>query len=141
MATNKTLIRSCLFYEYINLLLKLQRRREKYVLHSEMMSLSDRTVQKRFKKFPSGDLSLADEERCGRPKNIRKEDLKKIVQTHSSTGCIELVEMFVRSPETTRLYLVCTVIRFRIPGTIMMHRNHIFAVLSNQFRLLEADTG
>ncbi|CAH1994310.1 unnamed protein product [Acanthoscelides obtectus] len=57
------------------------------------------------KKFPSGDLSLSDGPRSGRPKIMNNEDLRQVVDANSRTTCQELAEMFRVSPETIRLHL------------------------------------
>lgn len=55
-------------------------------------AISDRTIQKWFKKLSSGDLRLIDETRSGRPKIINNEDLEQVVQTNFTTTCLELEE-------------------------------------------------
>lgn len=104
METNKTLIRGCLLYEY--------KHGTKAAVAAQKICtafgddvVSDRTAQKWFKKFSSGDFNLNDEARSGRPKIINNEDLQQVVEANSSTTCLELAERFNVSDETIRLHL------------------------------------
>ena len=47
-------------------------------------SVNERTVQRWFAKFRSGDFSLEDEHRSGRPRVIEDEDLRTLVETDPS---------------------------------------------------------
>ncbi|GJQ72378.1 hypothetical protein Trydic_g3461 [Trypoxylus dichotomus] len=67
-------------------------------------AVTDRTEQKRFKKFCSRDLSLIDEARSGKPKVINNDDLKQLVETDSSTTCLELTEKFNVTDERIHLH-------------------------------------
>lgn len=104
MATNKTLIRGCLLYEY-KLGTKAAVAARKICTAFGDDAVSDRTAQKWFKKFSSGDLSLTDEARSGRPKIINNEDIQQVVEANSRTTCLELAERFNVSDETIRLHL------------------------------------
>jgi [histone H3]-lysine36 N-dimethyltransferase SETMAR len=104
MAANKMLIRSCLLYEY-KLGTKAAEAARKICTAFGDDAVSDRTAQKWFKKFSSGDFSLIDEARSGRPKIINNEDIKEVVEANSSTTCLELAERFNVSDETIRLHL------------------------------------
>jgi len=68
-------------------------------------AVSSRTAQKWFKRFTSGDYSLTDEARSGRPKIVENHDIKEVVQTNSSAMCTELAKMFNLSAESIRLRL------------------------------------
>ncbi|GJQ76339.1 hypothetical protein Trydic_g2061 [Trypoxylus dichotomus] len=58
------------------------------------VAVSDRTAQKWFNKFSSGDLSCTDETRTGKPKIINNKDIKQTVEANFSTRCLELAERF-----------------------------------------------
>jgi len=68
-------------------------------------AVSSRTVQKWFKRFTSGDYSLTDETRSGRPKIVENDDIKDVVETNSSATCADPAKMFNLSAECIQLRL------------------------------------
>ena len=58
-------------------------------------------------KFKSGDLSLRDESRSGRPQVLNGRALKAAIAEDSSLTCGELARQFNVLDETVRLHLHC----------------------------------
>jgi len=68
-------------------------------------AVNERTARHWFQKFRSGDVSLADEPRSGRPHVFDDEDLKAAIEEDSALTYDELGERFHVSVETARLHL------------------------------------
>ncbi|GFW12047.1 histone-lysine N-methyltransferase SETMAR [Trichonephila clavipes] len=58
-----------------------------------------------FQKFKSGDLSLCDKARTGRPQALNDEALQVVIEKDSSQTSGELAIQFNTSSETVRLHL------------------------------------
>lgn len=67
--------------------------------------VSERTVQRWFKKWKNGVLTLDDEVHTGRPLEINLDQLKEIVDSNPSFTCLDLSLEFNLSEETIRLNL------------------------------------
>lgn len=104
MAVNKTLIRSCVLYEYKLGTNAAEAARKICIAFGDDV-VSRRTAQKWFQKFSRGDFILIDKARSGRPKIINNQNLKVAVERNSSTTCLELAETFNVNDETIRLHL------------------------------------
>ncbi|GFY14708.1 histone-lysine N-methyltransferase SETMAR [Trichonephila clavipes] len=62
--------------------------------------VSEPTAKHRFQKFRSGDLSLCDKARSGRPQALNDEALQAAIEEDSSQTCGELARQFNTSNET-----------------------------------------
>ncbi|XP_065674006.1 uncharacterized protein LOC136090956 [Hydra vulgaris] len=89
MATQPTIIRSCLLYEF-----KLGRNATQAAKNICTAfgegTVSERTAQKWFQRFSSGDESIEDLPRSGRPLLVDEDELKDAVESDSSQTCQEL---------------------------------------------------
>jgi len=104
MDTNNSVIRSCLLYEF-KLGAKAIVAARKICMAFGDHAVSSRTAQKWFKRFTSGNYSLTDEARSGRPKIIENDNIKEAVESNSSATCADLAQMFNLSAECIRLRL------------------------------------
>ncbi|XP_023214631.1 histone-lysine N-methyltransferase SETMAR-like [Centruroides sculpturatus] len=68
-------------------------------------SISTRTTQRWFRKFSSGDESLKDEPREGRPYVINNDELQAAIEEDSTQTCQILAQKFSISDETVHLHL------------------------------------
>ncbi|XP_065645670.1 histone-lysine N-methyltransferase SETMAR-like [Hydra vulgaris] len=104
MATQPTIIRSCLLYEF-----KLGRNATQAAKNICTAfgegTVSERPAQKWFQRFSSGDESIEDLPRSGRPLLVDEDELKDAVESDSSQTCQELAVRFAVSVETIRLHL------------------------------------
>lgn len=104
MSVNTGVIRACLLYEF-KLGTKAAEASRKICTAFGDDAVSERTAQKWFKKFVSGDESLEDSPRSGRPSVIDNEELRAVIENDSKLTCQELSQMFSVSDETIRLHL------------------------------------
>ncbi|GFT02296.1 histone-lysine N-methyltransferase SETMAR [Nephila pilipes] len=68
-------------------------------------AVNERTARQLFQKFRSGDLSLCDEHRSGRPHSLDDEDLQAAIEEDSRLKCNEYAKQFNISDETIKLHL------------------------------------
>ncbi|OWR48199.1 SETMAR protein [Danaus plexippus plexippus] len=104
MAVSNAIIRACLLYEF-KLGSKAAEAGRKICTALRKGAVAERTSQKWFKKFVSGNESLDDEPRSGRPSTINNEDIKLAIEQDSSQTCQALALQFNVSDETIRMHL------------------------------------
>ncbi|XP_065664499.1 histone-lysine N-methyltransferase SETMAR-like [Hydra vulgaris] len=104
MATQPTIIRSCLLYEF-KLGRNVTQAAKNICTAFGEGTVSERTAQKWFQRFSSGDESIEDLPRSGRPLLVDEDELKDAVESDSSQTCQELAVRFAVSVETIRLHL------------------------------------
>src|SRR5713101_8845727 len=104
MATPNCVIRSCLLYEF-KLNSKASEASRKICMAFSEDSISKPTAQKWFKRFKSGDFTLEDEARTGRPIGINDDDLCATIELNSSLTCQELSLKYNVSDECIRSHL------------------------------------
>ena len=104
MSVPKTVIRSCLLYEFKQGS-KVKEATEKIRAVFGENCLSERTCRNWFSSFESGDFSISDKPRSGRPLAINDGDLMKVIEEDSSQSLVALAETFQVAPETIRLHL------------------------------------
>ncbi|GFY70478.1 histone-lysine N-methyltransferase SETMAR [Trichonephila inaurata madagascariensis] len=68
-------------------------------------TVDESTVRHWFQKFRSGDLSLWDKARTGRPQALVGEALQAAIEKDSSQTCGELARQFNTSSKMVRLHL------------------------------------
>ena len=101
MTERKLIIRACLLYEF-----KLGTSASgKLCTAFGEGAVSERTARNRFQKFRSGNETLEDEPRAGRPISLNNGDLKAAKESDSCLTCHELASRFIVSDETIRLHL------------------------------------
>ena len=99
-----TVIRACLLYEY-KLGTNIARATRNICMVFREDTLSERTAQKWFKRFASGDASYDDAPRQGRPTIVDDDELMAAIESDSSQTCQQLAERFNVRDETIRLHL------------------------------------
>jgi [histone H3]-lysine36 N-dimethyltransferase SETMAR len=67
--------------------------------------VNERTARHWFQKFRSGDVSVCDAQRSGRPQAVDNEALQAAIEEDSSLTCGELARQFNVSAETVRVHL------------------------------------
>ena len=104
MEVSKELVRCCLLYDFkVGLSAAASSRRICQAFGDS--AVNERTARHWFQKFRSGNLSLCDEARCGRPQALDNEALQAAIEEDSSLTCGELARHFNLSDETVRLHL------------------------------------
>ena len=104
MEVSKELVRCCLLYDFkVGLSAAASSRRICQAFGDS--AVNERTARHWFQKFRSGNLSLCDEARCGRPQALDNEALQAAIEEDSSLTCGELARQFNVSDETVRLHL------------------------------------
>ena len=104
METDKLVTRASLLYEFKLGATDIGAARKICMAFGEDAA-SSRTAQKWFKRYTSGDYSLTDKARPGRPKIVENDDIKEVVETNSSATCAELAKMVNLSAGCIRLCL------------------------------------
>lgn len=104
MTDRKVAIRSCLLYEY-KLGTNASEACRKICLAFGEDAVKERTARNWFQKFRSGNESLEDEPRSGRPVSIINSELKQAIEADSSLTCHELGLTFNCNEETIRNHL------------------------------------
>lgn len=104
MAMSTAIIRACLLYEF-KLGSKAAEACRKICTAFGEDAVAERTCQKWFKKFASGDECLEDKPRSGRPSTINDDDIKLAIEQDSSQTCQALALRFNVSDETVRMHL------------------------------------
>ena len=87
------IIRACLLYEF-KLGTKAAEACRKICAAFGEGTIAERTGQKWFKKFPSGNRNLEGEPRSGRPSIVNNEDIKLAIEQDSSQTCQDLALRF-----------------------------------------------
>ena len=104
MADKKLIIRACLLYEF-----KLGTNASQACKNISKAfgkdSVKERNARNWFQKFSSGDETLEDLPRSGRPTPLNDDDLRNTIETNSNLTCQELATIFKVSDETIRLHL------------------------------------
>ncbi|PRD18640.1 UNVERIFIED_CONTAM: mariner\T [Trichonephila clavipes] len=111
-------------------------------------AVSERTARHWFQKFRSGDLSLCDKARTGRPQALYDEALQAAIGKDSSQTCGELVRQFNTSSEIVRLYVhrlgktyrlskwvphtLLEVLQQREAACLSLHSRHLSASILNR---------
>lgn len=98
------LIRACLLYEF-KLANSAAEATRKICLAFGEDAVKERTARNWFQKFRTGDESLEDEPRTGRPLSLDIEALPTAIEDNSSLTCQELSLIFNVSDETIRQHL------------------------------------
>ena len=104
MSQPHNVIRACILYEF-KLGTNAAEASRKICTAFGEDALTSRTAQRWFKKFATGDESLEDETRAGRPLTLDIEELRTMIETNSQLTCQMLAERFQVSDETIRLHL------------------------------------
>ena len=97
-------VRACLLYEF-KLGTKAAEAARKICSAFGENTVSERTAQKWFQTFSTGDQTLEDKPRAGRPKTLDLEQLQGAIEKDSSQTCQELARRFRVSDETVRVHL------------------------------------
>ena len=97
MAVSDAIIRACLLYEF--------KACRKISAAFGEGTIAERTGQKWFKKFSSGNENLEDEPRSERPSIVNNEDIKLAIEQDSSQTCQNLALRFNVSDENIHLHL------------------------------------
>ncbi|XP_076056692.1 uncharacterized protein LOC143034476 isoform X1 [Oratosquilla oratoria] len=125
MDVSTDFVRGCLLYDFkVGLSAAASSRRICQAFGNSAMN--ERTARRWFKKFKSGDLSLRDERRSGRPQVLNDGVLKAAIEEDSSLTCGELARQLNVSDETVRLHL------HRLDHPMKAHLNH--GVVSSRFK-------
>lgn len=104
MPIENSVIRACLLYEFkLGSKAAVACRKIRTAFGEDV--ISERTAQKWFKKFASGDEGIDDAPRSGRPTVIDDEELRVLVESNPRVSCQELARVFKVSVETVRLHL------------------------------------
>ncbi|XP_076066931.1 histone-lysine N-methyltransferase SETMAR-like [Oratosquilla oratoria] len=104
MEVSTDLVRGCLLYDFkVGLSAVVSSRRICQAFGDS--AVNERTARLWFKKFKSGDLSLRDEPRSGRPQVLNDGVLKAAIEEDSSLTCGEVARQFNVSDETVSLHL------------------------------------
>lgn len=104
MDVSKVLVRSCLLYDFkVGLSAAESSRRICQAFGDN--AVNERTARQWFQKFRSGDMSLNDAPRSGRPQALDDETLRAAIESDSSQTCSELASHFQVTDETIRLHL------------------------------------
>lgn len=104
MSVSNAVIRACLLYEF-KLGTKGAEAARKICAAFGEGTISERTAQKWFHTFSTGDETLEDKPRSGRPKSLDLDQLKAAIEEDSSQTCQELAQRFGVSDETIRVHL------------------------------------
>ncbi|CAK9804076.1 Histone-lysine N-methyltransferase SETMAR [Anthophora quadrimaculata] len=104
MSAPNTVIRAILLYEF-KLGTNAVEASRKICIAFGGGSVTSRTAQRWFKKFVSGDESLEDEVRSGRPSSLNTDELRIMIETNPNLTCQVLAQRFQVSDETIRLHL------------------------------------
>ena len=104
MSENKTVIRACLLYEYKLGSTASEAHRKICSAFGEQF-FSERTARNWFNVFKSGNMSLTDKQRSGRPLAVNDQELVDEIERDSSQTCKELATVFETSNETIRRHL------------------------------------
>ncbi|GFW98501.1 histone-lysine N-methyltransferase SETMAR [Trichonephila clavipes] len=104
MNVSKELVQGCLLYDFkVGLSAAASSRRICEAFGDS--AVNERTARHWFLKFRSGDLSLCDKARTGRPQVLDDEALQVAIEEVSSQTCGELARQFNTSSETVRFHL------------------------------------
>ncbi|GFS61769.1 histone-lysine N-methyltransferase SETMAR [Trichonephila inaurata madagascariensis] len=102
MDVSKELVRGCLLYDFkVSLSAAASSRRICQALGDS--AVNECTARHWFQKFRSGDLSLCDRARTGRPQALDDEPLQVAIEEDSCQTCGKLARQFNTSNATVRL--------------------------------------
>lgn len=101
MVNEKVKIRCVMYYHYLKGTTAAATSREIISVFGTN-SASERTVQKWYQRFRSGDTSCDDEQRSGRPQEIVDDDLQELVVSEPGLTCEDYAEKLSSSKETVR---------------------------------------
>ncbi|XP_076052673.1 histone-lysine N-methyltransferase SETMAR-like [Oratosquilla oratoria] len=136
MEVSTDLVRGCLLYDFkVGLSAATSSRRICQAFGDS--AVNERTARRWFQKLKSGDLSLRDEPRSGRPQVLNDGVLKAAIEEDSSLTCGELARRFNVSDETVRLHLhrlVCQVVHYELLPTGQMVTGDLY---SQQLKLVQ----
>lgn len=101
MSTHKSIVRACLLYEF-KLGTKAAPAARRICAAFGEHAVSDRTAQKWFARFSSGDESLVDDPRLGRPKRIDDDTLRTCIESNPNQSCDMLAKQLNASGDGIR---------------------------------------
>ena len=104
MTDRKLIIRACLLYEF-KLGTSASSSSRKLCTAFGEGAVSEKTARNWFQKFRSGNETLEDKLRAGRPISLHNGNLKAAIEFDSCLTCHELASRFNVSDETIRLHL------------------------------------
>lgn len=104
MSVSNVVIRACLLYEF-KLGTNAAEATRKICRAFGQNTVTERTAQNWYRTFRSGDMTLEDQPRSGRPSSLDEEQLKQAIEEDSSLTCQESAERFNVSDETIRRHL------------------------------------
>ncbi|GFU82077.1 histone-lysine N-methyltransferase SETMAR [Trichonephila clavipes] len=128
MDVSRELVRGCLLYDF-KLGLSAAASSHRICQAFGDSAVNERMARHWFRKFRSGDMSLCDKARRGRPQALNDEALQAAIEKDSSQTCGELARQFNTSSETVRLHLHGLGKTYRmskcVPNTLLeVHKQH-----------------